>query len=644
MSAAVHILHLEDDPADARLIHEQLKRSMLDVAVTLTGTPEAFEAALGQGNIDLVLSDYHMPRFNGLEALEMVRSRAPRIPFILVTGALGDERAVEVLRSGATDFVLKDRLARLAPAIQRALSDCAVQRRHEEAQAQLAAAQQLSKLAAAAGRMGTWQLDVDSGALECSEEFLALIGLQRAEWAGTASAFEAMVHPEDVERCRTMYADAIPQGFVELEFRIRKPDGEVRWMHSRGDCWHRQDGAKTAFLGVMMDITARKQMEEALRDASRRKDQFLAMLAHELRNPLAPLYHGLYLLRRSTAPTPDAERIHSMLDRQMKHIIRLVDDLLDASRITLGKIELKRAPVELATVVQSAVEMSRPLIEGARHRLEVALPPESLVVDADAVRLTQALSNLLNNAAKYTEEGGQIWVAAQTRGGQVEITVRDTGTGIPKEMLDRVFDLFIQVQDENGHTRPGPGLGIGLTMVRLLVNMHGGQVEARSEGAGKGSEFVVRLPLAKVQYVTHSTTATQSSGMDSLGYRILVVDDNRDSADSLAMLLRTSGAIAHTAYDGASALEAISYQQPDVVVLDLGMPGMDGYSVAEQIRRRPDNERVTLIALSGWGQEQDRLRSLAAGFDHHLTKPVDLNALQGLFSSLSRNEPRRRVV
>jgi PAS domain S-box-containing protein len=644
MSAAVHILHLEDDPADARLIHEQLKRSVLDVAVTLTGTPEAFEAALAQGNIDLVLSDYHMPRFNGLEALEMVRSRAPRIPFILVTGALGDERAVEVLRSGATDFVLKDRLARLVPAIQRALSDRAVQRRHEEAQAQLAAAQQLSKLAAAAGRMGTWQLDVDSGALECSEEFLALIGLQRAEWAGTASAFEAMVHPEDVERCRTMYADAIPHGFVELEFRIRKPDGEVRWMHSRGDCWHRQEGAKTAFLGVMMDITARKQMEEALRDAGRRKDQFLAMLAHELRNPLAPIYHGLYLLRRSAAPTPDAERIHSMLDRQMKHIIRLVDDLLDASRITLGKIELKRAPVELATVVESAVEMSRPLIEGARHRLEVSLPPESLVVDADAVRLTQALSNLLNNAAKYTEEGGQIWVAAQARGGQVEITVRDTGTGIPKEMLDRVFDLFIQVQDESGHTRPGPGLGIGLTMVRLLVNMHGGQVEARSEGAGKGSEFVVRLPLAKVQYVTHSTTPTQSSGMDSLGYRILVVDDNRDSADSLAMLLRTSGAVAHTAYDGASALEAISYQQPDVVVLDLGMPGMDGYSVAEQIRRRPDNERVTLIALSGWGQEQDRLRSLAAGFDHHLTKPVDLNALQVLFSSLGRNEHRRRVV
>jgi PAS domain S-box-containing protein len=642
MSAAIRILHLEDDPADARLIREQLKRSSLDVALTLAGTPEAFEAALAQGDVDLVLSDYHMPRFNGLDALEMVRSRAPEIPFILVTGALGDERAVEVLRSGATDFVLKDRLARLAPAIQRALSERAVQRRHEEAQAELAAAQQLSKLAAAAARMGTWQFDVETGGLECSDEFLALIGVQRADWAGTASAFEAMVHPEDIERCRAMYADAIPHGFVELEFRIRRPDGEVRWMHSRGDCWRRGIGAKVVFLGVMMDITARKQMEEALRDASRRKDQFLAMLAHELRNPLAPIYHGLYLLRRSTAPTPDAERIHAMLDRQMKHIIRLVDDLLDASRITLGKIELKRAPVELATVVHSAVEMSRPLIEDAHHQLDVLLPSESMIIDADPVRLTQALSNLLNNAAKYTEEGGRISVAARTGGGQVEISVRDTGTGIPKAMLDRVFDLFIQGQDENGQTRPG--LGIGLTMVRLLVNMHGGQVEARSDGVGKGSEFLVRLPLAKLQHVPQSAPGMQASNVDSRGYQILVVDDNRDSADSLAMLLRTSGAVAHIAYDGASALEAVAHQQPDVVVLDLSMPGMDGYSVAEQIRQRLGNERVTLIALSGWGQEQDRMRSLAAGFDHHLTKPVDLDALQVLFSSLNRNEHRRRVM
>jgi PAS domain S-box-containing protein len=633
MSATTRILHLEDDPADARLIAEQLKKSALDVALTVAGTPEAFEAALSKGDVDLVLSDYHMPRFSGLEALEMVRSRAPQTPFILVTGALGDERAVEVLRRGATDFVLKDRLARLAPAIQRALSDRAAQLRHQEAQAQLAAAQQLSKLAASAARMGTWQLDVESGRFECSDEFLSLIGVLRGDWGGTASDLEALVHPEDVERWRSTYADPIPRGgFMELEFRIRRPDGEVRWMHSRGDYWHRSEGAQGVFLGVVMDITARKHMEEALRDAGRRKDQFLAMLAHELRNPLAPISHGLYLLRRSTQQTADAERIHAMLERQMQHIIRLVDDLLDTSRITLGKIELKRSPVELAAVVRAAVEMSRPLIEAAHHQLDVSLPTESLILNADPVRLTQALSNLLNNAAKYTEEGGQIWVAARLSGGQVEITVRDTGTGIPKEMLDRVFDLFIQGEDENGQTRSG--LGIGLTMVRLLVDMHGGRVEARSEGPGKGSEFLVRLPLADRQYSPAPQVRIRPSSVDSHGCRILVVDDNRDSADSLAMLLRTSGAVAHTAYDGVSALEAISFQQPDVVVLDLGMPGMDGYSVAQRIRQELRNERVKLIALSGWGQEQDRLRSLAAGFDHHLTKPVDLNALQELLASL----------
>jgi PAS domain S-box-containing protein len=642
MSAAVRILHLEDDPADARLIREQLRRSGLDAAITVAGSGEAFAVALSQGGFDLVLSDYHVPRFNGLEALELVRSHAPQLPFILVTGALGDERAVELLRSGATDFVLKDRLARLAPAIQRALSERAEQRQHEAAQAQLAAAQQLSKLAAEAARMGSWQLDVASGKLECSDEFLSLIGVERAEWGGTASALEALVHPEDAERRGSLYDDAILHGgFIELEFRIRKPDGEVRWMYSRGDCWRGADGTPASFLGVMMDITARKQMEEALRDADRRKDEFLAMLAHELRNPLAPIYNGLSLLRRSTAQTPEAERIHAMLERQMQHIIRLVDDLLDVSRITLGKIELKRAPVELATVVQSAVEMSRPLIEAAGHRLDVSLPSEPLVLEADAVRLTQALSNLLNNAAKYTAEGGQIWLVARSSEGYAEVTVRDTGAGIPTGMLDRVFDLFMQVEDDDGRLRPG--LGIGLTMARLLVNLHGGKVEARSDGAGKGSEFLVRLPLEKVPS-PDSDSETRTGNADWHGYRVLVVDDNCDSADSLAMLLRLSGADAQAVYDGASALEAISFNQPHVVVLDLGMPGMDGYAVARQIRENPRHQRVTLIALTGWGQEQDRLRSLAAGFDHHLTKPADLSALEAIRGSLEPIVQHRPTV
>ena len=640
---AVHILHLEDDPADARLMHEQLRRAGLEATINLVTTREAFEAALADGSFDLVLSDYHVPRFSGRDALELVRSRDAHLPFILVTGALGDERAVDILQGGATDFVLKDRLARLAPAIRRALSERAVQKEHEDIQGRLAAAQRLSKLAAEAARMGTWQLDVASGRLECSEEFLALIGLQRAEWPGSASAFEALVHSEDVERRRQVYDQALVHGgFMELEFRIRKPDGEIRWMHSRGDCWRGTDGAPATFFGVMMDITARKGMEEALRNADRRKDEFLAMLAHELRNPLAPIHNGLSLLRRSDPQPPEVQRIHAMLDRQVKHIIRLVDDLLDVSRITLGKIALKRAPVELATIVQSAVEMSRPFIEAAGHRLEVEMPSQPVILDVDFVRITQALSNLLNNAAKYTEQGGRIWVGAQPNHDQVEISIRDNGVGIANEMLDRVFDLFVQGQDYEGLALPG--LGVGLTMVRLLVNMHGGEVQARSDGAGKGSEFLVRLPLCNGASVAVAWEAVKAAGPEWQKFRVLVVDDNRDSADSLAMLLRLSRADAATAYDGASALEAISFHQPDVVILDLAMPGMDGYAVAQQIRQNPRNKRMTLIALTGWGQEEHRLRSLAAGFNHHLTKPVDLNALQALLAALEPVGERKPTV
>ena len=469
MSAAVRILHLEDDPADARLIREQLRRSGLDVTITVAGNREAFEALLAEGGFDLVLSDYHVPRFNGLEALELARSAAPQIPFILVTGALGDERAVELLRGGATDFVLKDRSARLAPAIQRALSERAAHRQHEEVEARLAEVNRLSKLAAEAARMGTWRLDVSSGKLDVSEDFLTLIGAKRGTWPGTASALEALVHPEDVGRFRRAYVDAGGQGrFLELEFRIHKPGGEVRWMHWRGDCLRESDRTPATSFGVMMDITERKQIEGALRDADRRKDEFLAMLAHELRNPLAPIHNGLSVLRRSAEQSSETEHVHAMLERQIKHMIRLVDDLLDVSRITLGKIELRRAPVELQTVVHGAVEMTRTLIEAARHRLEVCVPAASVILDADAVRLTQVLSNLLNNAVRYTDEGGHIWISAEAQDDQAVISVRDTGAGIPEPMLDRVFDLFTQVDAFDSRGKPG-GLGIGLAMVRKLV-------------------------------------------------------------------------------------------------------------------------------------------------------------------------------
>jgi PAS domain S-box-containing protein len=566
-----------------------------------------------------------------------------RFPFIVVTGALGDERAVELLRRGATDFVLKDRLARLAPAIQRALAELAAQVEHETVQAHLAQAHRLGKLAAEAARMGTWELDIASGRLNCSDDFLTLLGVQRAAWPGTVRALEAIVHLEDVERLRHFYVHTgLPGRFVEVEFRIHKSDGEVRWMYSRGDCILEADGAPATFFGVMMDITERKQIEAALRDTDRRKDEFLATLAHELRNPLAPIHNALLVLRSSPVPSAQTEQVHAMLDRQVKHIIRLVDDLLDVSRVTLGKIELKRAAVDLQMIVQSAVEMSRTFIEAGAHRLEIVLPAAPIVLDGDAVRLTQVLSNLLNNAAKYTGAGGRIQLSAEVKDDRAVIRVQDNGVGIPALMLDRIFNLFTQVEGSDAHDKAG--LGIGLAMVRKLVELHGGEVEARSEGPGRGSEFIVRLPVpmtVNAQSAGRSDTAADAS---LAGRRVLVVDDNCDSADSLGVLLKLSGADTHIVYDGASALEALGVFEPDVVLLDLGMPGMNGYVVAGRIRQEPRYQNLTLIALTGYGQEQDQRRSRAAGFDHHLTKPADMDALHALLLSVPPRAKNKQVV
>jgi signal transduction histidine kinase len=639
MNQVIRILHLEDDAADARLIREQLRRSGLDLTIGVAAGREAFEAALRQGEFDLVLSDYRVPGFNGLEALEMVRSVDRNVPFILVTGALGDEGAIELLHSGATDCVLKDRLARLAPAIQRALSEDAAQRRHAQVQTKLAEANQLSKLAAEAARLGTWQLHVASGKLECSAEFLNLIRMRSSEWTGTIEALEALMHPEDVERLRRLKVDALQHGlFMELEFRIEMADGEVRWMHLRGDCSLDAGTAPSAlYIGVMMDITERKQMEEALRDADRRKDEFLATLAHELRNPLAPIYNGLSILRQATGQSTEQSQIHAMLERQTSHIIRLVDDLMDVSRYTRGKIELKRVPIELQAILHHAVEMSQPLIALGNHVLDIALPAESVMLHADGVRLAQVLSNLLNNAAKYTSEGGRIWLQARVEGGRAVISVRDNGVGIPTRMLDRVFDLFTQVDNSRGAS----GLGIGLAMVRMLVDLHGGEVEARSAGSGQGSEFLIRLPVLAPELSGSTKISSVGDGASLKGRKVLVVDDNCDAADSLAMLLGLAGADVHLAYDGASALKAIPVHRPHVVLLDVGMPGMDGYTVASHIRQDPQNNDMLLVALTGFGQEQDRKRSAAAGFDEHLTKPADLEVLLGLVAAFEStgNQP-----
>jgi signal transduction histidine kinase/ActR/RegA family two-component response regulator len=379
-------------------------------------------------------------------------------------------------------------------------------------------------------------------------------------------------------------------------------------------------------------IKERERVEEALRDADRRKDEFLATLAHELRNPLAPIRNTLHILRLADSGNPATAQICEMMERQVGHLVRLVDDLMEVSRITRGKIELRPEPVEVAAIIRSAVEASRPLIEQSRHQLAISIPPEALVINGDPVRLSQVVSNLLNNSAKYMDEGGQIWLGAKKLGDRVILSVRDTGIGIPPEMLPHIFKMFTQV-DRSKRQAQG-GLGIGLSLVRTLVEMHGGEVEALSAGVGQGSEFILRLPLSNVTSVSSRSTANARVPVLP-NHRILVVDDNRDGARSLGLLLKLLGAEVEVVHDGPAALAIIPSYAPTVVLLDIGMPGMDGYEVARRIRERPAGRDVLLIALTGWGQEADRQRTTEAGFDHHLLKPADLAALESLLTSMS---------
>jgi signal transduction histidine kinase len=384
------------------------------------------------------------------------------------------------------------------------------------------------------------------------------------------------------------------------------------------------------------NLVARRQADDhavtqalyaQLREANRHKDEFLALLGHELRNPLAPIRNGLEVLKLPGADPAITERARQMIERQVEHMVRLVDDLLDVSRIIRGKIELRREAVELATVVARAVESSQPLIEAEGHELTVGWSSEPLWLNGDPVRLAQIVGNLLSNAARYTEKGGRIWLTIGREQQEAVLKVRDTGIGIARDVLPRIFEMFFQAQ-RNTKDAQG-GLGIGLSLVRGLVEMHGGRIDAYSAGPGKGSEFVVRLPLMP----SEAGEGRRTEVYDRKGVpprRVLVVDDNQDAADSLAMLLRLDGHHVEAAYDGPSALRQAEENPPGVVFLDLGMPHMDGYELARCLRAQPALQGTLLVAVTGWGQPEDRQRTKEAGFDHHLVKPVERDALRGV--------------
>jgi PAS domain S-box-containing protein len=490
------------------------------------------------------------------------------------------------------------------------------------------------QLAAEIGRSGTWDWDLVSGRVIWSRGHFEILGYRLDETTPSYESFLQRVHPEDRTRIEAVIRHCMQahQDYA-AEFRVVWPDRSVHWMGARGRFQYADDGSCQRMIGVLADITSHKLAELALREADQRKDEFLAMLAHELRNPLTPIRNAAHVLARLDIDEPRVRWAQDIIERQVSHLTHLVDDLLDVSRIASGKVVLKLRRLELADLVRQACEAVQALISSKHHRLDVDLPEQPLVLEGDPVRLLQVLQNLLNNAAKYTPDGGHIELIARARGPMLELQVRDNGMGMPPELLPRAFDLFRQ--GERTLDRSQGGLGIGLTLVRRLVELHGGQVEAQSPGPGRGSTFSLRLPLPADSPQPQAAVGPPAAPA-ATRLRVLVVDDDAVVAESMVVFLELEGHQVRSADSGHSALPLLASFRPQVVLLDIGLPGQDGYELARQIRANPAGEQVILVAVSGYGHEEALQRSRQCGFHRHLVKPVDPEVLSGLLAEIAR--------
>lgn len=459
---------------------------------------------------------------------------------------------------------------------------------------------------------------------------------EQMEGWGWQSVHDPDVLPEALNRWKKSLSTGEP---FDMVFPIRGADGQFRPFLTRAVPFRDDDGNIVRWFGTNTDITEQEQTKEKLKvaaarlsEADRRKDEFLATLAHELRNPLAPIRTGLEVMTMVKDDPATLEEIRCIMERQTQQLITLVDDLLDVSRITQGKFELRRSRVRLADVVQSAVEACQPFIDEADHELSVSIPDEPIYLNADPHRLAQVFSNLLNNSTRYTPDGGRIVLSAERDESDVVVTVKDNGLGIPAEMIDRIFERFAQI--DRPQERASSGLGLGLSLVKSLVEMHGGEITVHSEGTGAGSTFSIRLP-AWNETPSATVEATKAKTKTN-GLRILVVDDNKAAADMLGMSVRILGNDVRKASDGKEGIEVAAEFRPDVVLMDLGMPKMNGYDAARHIRQQPWGKNILLVALSGWGQDEDKRKTKEAGFDHHLVKPAEPSELTNLFANVTR--------
>jgi PAS domain S-box-containing protein len=519
------------------------------------------------------------------------------------------------------------------------LYDDITERKHQEAA--LRENEQRFRSLVESHAQAVWEADPNGVVVVDSPSWRAYTGQSYEELMG--HGWLEAIHPDDRQNAERQWTEAVAQRRkVNCEYRLRWAGGGWRWTNVRATPITAPGGSITKWVGMNIDIEARKSAEQeraraeaALQAADRQKNEFIAVLAHELRNPLAPIRTSTAVLQARASTDPVAERCRSIIERQVSQMSRLLDDLLDVARLSRGKLTLRKQLIRLSDVLEAAVETARPLIDERRHSLHVDAVPDSIVLKADAARLTQVFANLLNNAAKYTPPHGRIEVLVEQSDGAAATMVRDTGLGIDAAFRERMFDLFTQGREER--ERVGGGLGIGLALARRLIEMHGGTIAAESAGAGHGTAMIVTLPVAPPGSATAADAEAAVARPSVATHRVLVADDNIDAAETIAMLLGSSGCQVRTAYDGLEALREARQFRPQLVLLDLGMPGMDGASVCAQMRGERWGKEAVIVAITGWGRDDDRQRTREAGFDYHLVKPVDPGALVRLVRQLTRD-------
>jgi two-component system CheB/CheR fusion protein len=627
MSDALNVLLVDDNPDDRILVLREIHKVLADVVADEVGEQSAMEDLLASNrHWDIAITDYQLRWSTGLELFHRLRARQPELPVIMFTASGSEELAVAALHQGLDDYITKTprHYGRVPYAIQACVERRRRQRQAEQALAALQRSEALLKLATQSASMDVWEVDlltrkitVHGGACGLFQGNALELDLDR---------LIARVHPDDVETVRSRL-EAVTAGVARF-------DTEFRLMRRDGLCWVRAAGIpdrQGRVVGVVENITQRKRTEEQMLLADRHKDQFIATLGHELRNPLAPIRYAAQLIHEG-ASSASLASARAVIERQANAMALLLDQLLDLSHISTGRIELQRCALDLRQVVQHAVDDARPVAESRRLQFSLALPPTEVPVQADALRVKQVVDNLVHNALKFTPEGGRVRVLlASEPEGSALLAIEDNGLGIPPPMLSQVFEPFVQVHAGPGAPTRG-GLGIGLALVQQLVELHHGSVKAISAGTGQGARFEVRLPLTPSPSAKE-VPATGSGVSRGRGLDIIVADDQPDAAESLALVLQLEGHDVRIAFDGLQAQAAAVARPPDVMVLDIGMPGATGDQVACWVRNQPWGRQVHLVAVTGWGRPEDQARLNSAGFDVHLVKPV---AVERLVAEINR--------